>query len=267
MVFLSSCVLVFCSLIDLLSANNTADSKSGIVGANLGGWLLIEEWMFSNGMFDKVAELRDEPQGVILPPMLPNGFGEKWYSEGDLINKLYEKFGEERTIDILQAHRESYVTAADFEEMAASGMEMIRIPVGWWAFANESKSNTPVLITDPFHADRKFVTITNELLTNTLKQIKAAGMSALIDIHAFPGGSADGSYNGIFPNTPMFFKEESLMNQGFDVIANMLDYYDALEEELKSVVTGITLMNEPAHMLPADGQTMQWWLSQVMFMQ
>jgi hypothetical protein len=51
-------------------------------GVNVGGWLLIEEWMFSNGLFDKVAEWSNEPQGVILPPALPNGFGEYWYSEG-----------------------------------------------------------------------------------------------------------------------------------------------------------------------------------------
>ena len=55
---------------------------SRLPGVNVGGWLLIEEWMFSNGMFDKVAEWADEPQGVILPPALPNGFGEYWFSEG-----------------------------------------------------------------------------------------------------------------------------------------------------------------------------------------
>jgi hypothetical protein len=32
-----------------------------------------------------VAELSDEPQGVVLPPALPNGFGENWFSEGIMI--------------------------------------------------------------------------------------------------------------------------------------------------------------------------------------
>ena len=152
--------------------------------------MLIEEWMFSNGLFDKVAELRDEPQGVILPPVLPNGFGEYWYSEGDLINKLYNKFGAEKTIDIMEQHRATYVTAADFKEMAAAGVTNVRLPVGWWAFANESTSSEPVLLTDPAHEDRKFVSITHDFLRNTLLAMKTAGVNALIDIHAFPGGSA-----------------------------------------------------------------------------
>jgi hypothetical protein len=56
--------------------------SAALTGVNVGGWLLIEEWMFSDGIFDKVAEWSNEPQGVILPPALPNGFGEYWYSEG-----------------------------------------------------------------------------------------------------------------------------------------------------------------------------------------
>jgi hypothetical protein len=98
-------------------------------------------------MYDKVAELETEPQGVVLPPALPNGFGEMWYSEGDLINKLYNKFGEERTIEILEEHRTSYITDADFQEMAISGITKVRVPVGWWAFANESTGYKSVLIT------------------------------------------------------------------------------------------------------------------------
>lgn len=35
-----------------------------------------------NVIIMKVAEWSNEPQGVILPPALPNGFGEYWYSEG-----------------------------------------------------------------------------------------------------------------------------------------------------------------------------------------
>ncbi len=32
-----------------------------IKGVNVGGWFLIEEWMFSNGLFDGVAESSDTP--------------------------------------------------------------------------------------------------------------------------------------------------------------------------------------------------------------
>ena len=175
-----------------VTSNSNSKTKkytkhANIQGVNVGGWLLIEEWMFSNGLFDKVAELRDEPQGVILPPVIPNGFGENWYSEGDLIFKLYNKYGTKKTVDIIQQHRDTYITSNDFEEMALAGIKQVRVPVGWWAFTNYSEST---LITDPAHWDRMYVTITSDFLKQTLTDIKNAGLEALIDIHAFPGGSA-----------------------------------------------------------------------------
>ena len=48
----------------------------------------------SNGLFDGVAESSTDPQGVVMPPKVPEGFGEFWFAEGDLINKLVDKYGE-----------------------------------------------------------------------------------------------------------------------------------------------------------------------------
>lgn len=108
----------------------------------------------------------------------------------DLIYKLYKKFGEARTIDILTQHRETYITNNDFKEMAARGIAQVRLPVGWWAFANESTQSSSKLITDPAHSDKMFVTITQDFLRKVLGEINDAGLKVLIDIHAFPGGSA-----------------------------------------------------------------------------
>lgn len=108
----------------------------------------------------------------------------------DLIYKLYQKFGAERTIDILTQHRETYITGSDFKEMAARGITQVRLPVGWWAFAPESTESSSKLITDPAHPDKMFVTITQDFLRKVLGEIKDAGLTVLIDIHAFPGGSA-----------------------------------------------------------------------------
>jgi aryl-phospho-beta-D-glucosidase BglC (GH1 family) len=86
-------------------------------------------------------------------------------------------------------------------------------------------------------------------------------MTALIDIHAFPGGSASGSYSGIYPNTPMFFKDAALQDQGYEIINNLCNYYDTLDESLRKSIVGVTLMNEPAHLIPEDGATMLAWLA------
>jgi hypothetical protein len=36
----------------------------------------------------------------------------------------------------------------------------------------------------------------------------------------------------------------------------MFDFYSGLDAQLRGLVTGMTLMNEPAHSMPQDGDTM-----------
>jgi aryl-phospho-beta-D-glucosidase BglC (GH1 family) len=176
------------------------------------------------------------------------------------VNKLFNKFGTERTIEIMTEHRESYITSEDFKAMAANGITRVRLPLGWWAFIEESLSSTPLLVTDPAHTDRQFITIPRAFLLQVLRQAQAAGLEVLLDIHAFPGGSADGSYNGVYPNTPMFFKDEALQQQGFDIIAALCDFYISLDDSLRATVTGVTLMNEPAHLIQDDSDAMIAWM-------
>ena len=70
----------------------------------------------------------------------------------------------------------------------------------------------------------------------------------------------DGSYNGVFPNEGMFFKDQSLQEQGFDIINNMFEFYASLDKDGRASVTGMTLMNEPCHSMPEDKDAMISWM-------
>jgi aryl-phospho-beta-D-glucosidase BglC (GH1 family) len=35
----------------------------------------------------------------------------------------------------IQAHRDTWVTATDFDFMASRGVNAVRLPVGWWVLA------------------------------------------------------------------------------------------------------------------------------------
>lgn len=52
--------LTLLSLLVISASALPQDAQDALphVGVNLGGWYLIEEWMFSNGQFDRVAEVR-----------------------------------------------------------------------------------------------------------------------------------------------------------------------------------------------------------------
>lgn len=70
----------------------------------------------------------------------------------------------------------------------------------------------------------------------------------------------DGSFNGVYPNTALFFKEQYLQEQGFDIINNMFLFYNSLDDDVRRIVTGVTLMNEPCQAMPEDKDTMVWWM-------
>ncbi|GMI21744.1 hypothetical protein TeGR_g221 [Tetraparma gracilis] len=217
--------------------------------------------MFSFHQFDRVAEMDDTPQGVVMPPLLPDGFGSFWYSEGDLVNQLVDKYGEDFAVDVIEAHRSSYISDSDLDAMRAAGITSVRMPVGWWAFIPESLEDEAKVISDPAHPDRKFVTITQAFLKDQIERFESHGLDVLLDIHAFPGGSANGSYNGVYPNEPKFFSSPDLMTQGMDIIDSLADFFLSFDDATRNGIIGVTLMNEPAHLLDGDSaDTMQVWL-------
>jgi hypothetical protein len=85
------------------------------------------------------------------------------------------------------------------------------------------------------------------------------GLKVILDLHAFPGGSQDGTYNGIWPHPPAFWKDHSHINQHSDskvplrvigawITSALIKWVEGLDSHTRSGIRGLTLMNEPAHM-------------------
>ena len=76
------------------------------------------------------------------------------------------------------------------------------------------------------------------------------GIQVLLDLHAFPGGSSAGTFNGVWPLNPRFwtahFKENFTT-----IIIQLLDWMEALSTKNPKAFAGLyglAPMNEPAHM-------------------
>jgi hypothetical protein len=84
----------------------------------------------------------------------------------------------------------------------------------------------------------------------------AAEVKVIWDIHAFMGGSSNGTFNGIWPRVPMFWQETfkigktntTLSEAGLRVARALIEWTEGLSEERLQAVAGLTLMNEPAHL-------------------
>ena len=239
-----------------------ASETGGVAGVSLNGWLQLEEWFYSQDAHSLVDATEGMTQGVVFPPVFPTpeSLGFEWASEGDLVAKLAASVGEDAAVAAVVAHRESYFTAEDVTGLREQGFDHVRLPLTWAAFASEA-DEPEKLVTDPAHPDKKQVTVSRAALDRYVATLADAGLTVLIDMHTMPGGSSEGSYNGVFPSPPTFWDEPTLMTIGRGVVREMLRWYLALPETSRAAVGGFTLLNEPAHLLPDKRDVMLDWLA------
>ena len=83
---------------------------SKVRGVNLGGWFVLEPWI-TPSLFEATASY-----GTVVD--------EYTYTQA---------LGATEASNRLTAHWSSWITEADFEEIASFGLNHVRIPIGYWA--------------------------------------------------------------------------------------------------------------------------------------
>ncbi|KAK5107653.1 hypothetical protein LTR62_000934 [Meristemomyces frigidus] len=96
------------------TANTNSSTTSKVRGVNLGGWLILEEWMYDDDSIFSGTDATDQWTFDSTPG-----------AEAALHN-----------------HWDTYINETDFAWMAKAGFTHVRIPIGYWAYNN---SNTPYI--------------------------------------------------------------------------------------------------------------------------
>lgn len=240
--------------------------QKGLTGVNLGGWLCMEDWLNSGKNGSEVATINPKGQGQCLPPLLKNV--PSWASEGQLVKRLVDTAGSEFAIEAISKYRDGFVSTQDLDEIAALGLKWVRVPLSWVAFADALKHYYPevygkhdpdsdaVVLPDPYYKDEiAFVTMPRDTLKSLIIEAQKRGLKVIIDLHNAPGGSQRGTYNGIWPLEPVFWKARSKMEPavplttlGKLIVQEMINWVESLPPNLYSGVAGLCVMNEPGHM-------------------
>lgn len=181
------------------------------VGVNLGGWLVLEAWMWAAEM--EYKGIRDE-HGLV-------------HAHGGPSN--------DHAIALVQSHWDSFVTEEDLDRLLAFGVNHVRVPIGWW-----------LLDYDP--ADG-FVDGGEFYLTRLLQWLQVRGMRCLLDLHALPGSqAASASFTGRYSKRADFFEDTANYERGKRAIMKLAEL--VLNYELNAttagVVFGVELVNEPS---------------------
>ncbi|GAM38244.1 hypothetical protein TCE0_033f08817 [Talaromyces pinophilus] len=185
-------------------------------GVNLGGWLVLEPWitpsLFEQGGPDAVDE---------------------WC--------LSEALGDSAQSTLSQ-HWNSFITADDFQQISAAGMNHVRIPVGYWAVVPQK--------------GEPFVQGQLDVLDQAIGWARDAGLKVIVDLHGAPG-----SQNG-FDNSGR--RGSINWDKVPDHISITLDAIRALSERYATqsdVVTSIEALNEPMTVM-GDAGVNVWTLQQ-----
>jgi glucan 1,3-beta-glucosidase len=170
-------------------------------GINLGGWLVLEKWM-TPALFDKL-KAQDE-YGFCL----------------ELGDAKRER---------LQKHRDSFIQKADFEWLAAHGIDAVRIPVGHWLFDGQT----------PYVAAIKYLDYAMEWAAETKLKV-------IIDFHAAPGSQNGWDHSGKAGEIG-WHKNPDNITRSLVVIEQLAERYQDAES-----LYAIELLNEPHWTIPLE---------------
>ncbi|OKL59624.1 putative glucan 1,3-beta-glucosidase A [Talaromyces atroroseus] len=178
-------------------------------GVNLGGWLVLEPW--------------------ITPSLFEKG-GDAAVDEWSLSQAL----GSDAAQSLLSQHWNSFITADDFQQMSAAGLNHVRIPVGYWAVVPQSG--------DPYVQGQL------DVLDQAIDWARDAGLKVIVDLHGAPG-SQNGFDNSGRRGSINWDNVPEQINITLDAIRELSNRYATQYD----VVTSIEALNEPMTVMGDSG--------------
>lgn len=187
---------------------NAAGESVMLRGVNVGGWLVQEGWMNLTN-----ASCQTESFKV-----------------------LDERFGREVREHLFKVYEDNYLSEADFDNIRALGMNVIRLPFAWWNILNDDGT----LKEDAFAR-------LDWLVENCAKR----GLYVILDLHAARGSQNNQDNSGEM-NGSQLWENEAYQDQTVYLWECVAAHYNG-----NPAVAAYDLLNEPGGDLKSTG-VVQW---------
>ncbi len=186
-----------------------ADGQTVLLrGVNIGGWLVQEAWM----------NLTNAP------------------CQSEAFRVLDERFGRETRERLFSVYEDNYLTEADFDNIQALGMNVVRVPFAWWNILTDDGE----LRADAFTR-----------LDWAVRCCAERGMYVILDLHAARGSQNNQDNSGEM-NGSNLWKEPSYQDQTVFLWEQVAAHYKD-----EPAVAAYDLLNEPGGDFKSTGVT-QW---------
>lgn len=138
-----------------------------------------------------------------------------------------EKLGQTAALEILRKHWNSWVTWQDFKKISDSGFNVVRIPIGYWAY-------------DTFGAP--YVQGAAVYIDAAVDWARSLGLKIIIDLHGAPGSQNGFDNSGRRISNPGWTSGDTV-KQTLQVLQTISNKY--AQAQYQDVIIGIQLLNEP----------------------
>lgn len=184
---------------------NWTDTNTKVYGVSLGSWLVLERWQLEDWMVQEGG---------------PNAWDEYRFTQA-LGN---------RAQSVIQQHQNTWVTEADMDRLENAGINLIRIPIGHWAFipnvGNEAYVTTGYV----------------DQLNKMLEWCYERNMYVMLDLHGMPG-SQNGDQSSGHNTTNVQWFEQNNQDRSDTFLKAVLDWYKG--SNYSSIINSIGVVNEP----------------------
>ncbi|MEE1200118.1 MAG: cellulase family glycosylhydrolase [Christensenellales bacterium] len=193
------------------SGKNIVNAKGEVVqlrGVNAGGWLVQESWLC---LTNADCQLK-------------------------AFETLDSRFGRATRDYLFDVYEDNYWTEADFDNVKALGMNVIRLPITWWHILNEDGN----LRSDAFDRIDWFVNC-----------CEARDLYVVIDLHAAPGSQNGKDHSGDTSGSHLW-ENSTYQDRTVALWQHVANHYKG-----NATVAAYDLLNEPG----GDSETttsMQW---------
>lgn len=205
----------------ILTAQNgkimdASGNKVVLFGINLGNWMLMETWM------------------GIVPE-----YTHDW-AHYDTLELLTERFGEEKTAELMQLYQELFITEEDIAQIEKLGFNCVRVPFWYRNFMHEDGS----WLAENTDENPGFQKL--DWLIETCRQ---HGIYVILDLHGAPGGQSMNHSTGKAGRNLLYTVEEYLR------ATELLWRTIAERYRDEPVVAAYDLLNEPQNNGDYAGET------------
>ncbi|KAL2907208.1 putative glucan 1 3-beta-glucosidase A [Bienertia sinuspersici] len=142
--------------------------------------------------------------------------------------QLADGYGHAKAKQVLEEHRNNFITKDDFKFLSIHGINTVRIPVGWW------------IAFDP-DPPAPFIGGSLAALDKAFSWAEAYNIKCIIDLHAAPGSQNGMEHSASRDGSVNWPKSQHNIDKTLDVIDFLASRYTK-----HPALLGIELLNEPS---------------------